>query len=232
VLEKRLIELVLLTATFAAACTPGGDAGSSDSTSTLSEQVTAKGYAVFGHEVRTFRACGAEDPVWAIDSTGTLWTIHQDLAPGQEPYEEVFAVLTGTPGDAPTDGFGADYPASFYVDKLLYAAREGWGCNLELNDFHFRIAGNEPFWTLTISELTAELVRMGYPEETWNDLRTAPNESGFSFSSSERDSGQLDIQISETTCRDTMSGAYHAYSATVTVAGEQLSGCAILGTSR
>ena len=53
------------------------------------------GFAIYGHEVRSFRPCGQDDPLWAIDPSGLIWELHQDLALHLEPYEEVFAIVEG-----------------------------------------------------------------------------------------------------------------------------------------
>jgi uncharacterized membrane protein len=186
---------------------------------------------VFGHEVRTIRPCGAEEAVWAIDSTGLIWEVHQELAPQVEPYEEIFVVVQGHGGDAPTDGFGADYPGSFVVNRVLYAAGEGFGCGLELDSIHYRASGNEPFWTLLVADSAIQLIRMAEESQTWNAIRPVWTESGVTYLGEGGGSTAVEVTISEGPCRDSMSGALFGYHATVVLPGETLDGCALRGAA-
>lgn len=189
-----------------------------------------KGHAVFGHEVRTIRPCGEEDALWAVDSTQLLRELHGELAPGVEPYEEVFVVVRGTLGESAADGFGADYPGSFYVDRVLYAAGEGWGCDLDLSRFQFQLSGNEPFWSLVVTDSTVELNRMDAGLEIWNDAQSETTDDRVKYFAEVDGERAVAVTIWREPCRDSMSGAYHAYSASVMTAGEELLGCAIRGT--
>ncbi len=223
--------LLLITACCSLACSSNDGADSTEASSPPQTGTLLKGHAVFGHEVRTIQPCGENDAVWAIDSTRLLWDLHQELAPGLEPYEEVFVAVQGISGEPPSDGFGADYAGSFYVERVLYAAGEGWGCNLDLSRFQFRLAGNEPFWTLVLTDSTAELSRMDAPGQAWSELEAEATHGGFRYVGGSGGSGPLEVSISEEPCHDVMSGAYHAYSASVAVNGELLTGCAIRGTA-
>lgn len=216
----------------AVAC--GGDSVGEETQSSAPapDRVLLKGHAVFGHEVRTIRPCGEDEAVWAIDSTGLLWDVHGELAFGMEPYEEVFVVVRGSAGNAQLDGFGADYRGSFLVAQVLYAAGEGFGCDLDLHRFHYRLSGNEPFWGLNLTDTTAELSRMGEPELFWSDLREESTETSVSFLAESSVSGVLEVHVSEEPCRDSMSGAFYGYRASVQVPGEELHGCALRGAGR
>ena len=220
----------LLLAFGALAC--GGDADVAETPSDIPavEQAFLKGHAIFGHEVRSIRPCGEDEALWAIDSTQLIWGLFRELAPGMEPYEEVFVVVQGIPGDTPLDGFGADYPGSFNVDRVVYAAVEGWGCDLDLGRFDYRLSGNEPFWTLNLFDDTAELSRIGAPGRTWNDLRMELIEAEIRYSAEDSESGSLVVSLTEEPCRDSMSGAYYGYGATVVLDDDELHGCALRGT--
>jgi len=214
----------------AVACGGGSDLDNTHVADLAVEQVLLKGHAVFGHEVRSIRPCGDDEAVWAIDSTQLLRDLHAELAPGLEPYEEMFVLVRGIVGEAPLEGFGAEYPGSFVVSQVLYAAGEGFGCDLDLNRFSYRLLGNEPFWTLNVVDAMAELSRMGMQGQIWSDLRSETTGTGVTYLSNGSESGTLEISILEEPCRDSMSGAYHGHSAVVSVAGEELSGCAIEGS--
>ena len=212
------------------ACSGDSGADTAQATSIRPTMTVLAGHAVFGHEVRTIRPCGEDSTLWAIDSTQLTWDVHRELSPGLEQYEEVFVVVEGSQADAPLDGFGADYDGAFNVDRVLYGATEGWGCDLDLSRFEFRLAGNEPFWTLVITDSAPELSRMDRPGQVWGEIRIETTETGLTYVGRNGESGSLAVDLSEEPCRDSMSGAYHGYSATVMLGGEELRGCAIRGT--
>ena len=214
-----------------AACGGGSGADTEQSSAPANEQLLLKGHAVFGHEVRTIRPCGGEETLWAIDSTGLLWDLYKELAPGVEPYEEIFVIVLGAAGQAPLDGFGADYTGAFIVERVLYAAGEGFGCDLDLDGFQFRLSGNEPFWNLRISDGGAELDRMGAPSAAWTDVRSQQTEAGIKYMAHHDDAGTLDVSIVAEPCRDSMSGAFYGYRSEVIVSGERLQGCALRGAA-
>ena len=222
----------LLMALGVVACGGGPDVEETPSSDPAAEQVFLKGHAVFGHEVRSIRPCGGDEAVWAVDSTQLLWDLHSELAPGMEPYEEVFVVVLGSASDVPSEGFGAEYPGSFVVRKVLYAAGEGFGCDLDLSRFDFRLSGNEPFWTLSLFDASAELSRMDAPRQSWNDMRLELSEAGIRYVDLGGETGSLEVSIREEPCRDSMSGAFYGHGASVSVAGEELNGCAIQGSRR
>ena len=231
-LRLRCSLLGLIVAAGAVACGGGRDAEETQFSEAVRELDLLRGHAVFGHEVRSLRPCGKDESLWAVDSTQLLWDLHAELAPGIGPYEEIFVVVRGSEGDAPSDGFGAEYPGSFAVKQVLYAAGEGFGCDLDLSRFHYRLSGNEPFWTLSIADATGELSRMDAPGQIWSDLRPDTTGAAITYMSDGSDSDSLEISIREEPCRDSMSGAYHGYRASVVVAGEELIGCAIAGSMR
>ena len=218
-----------LLALCAFACSGGSGAAPARLGDSTGKQLLLKGHAVFGHEVRTIRPCGTDEAVWAIDSTGLMWEVHRELAPHVEPYEEIFVVVQGRSGGAPTDGFGADYPGSFVIDRVLYAAAEGFDCGLDLDSLHYRGSGNEPFWTLLVLGSAIELIRMGEASKTWSDVRSVSTESDIRYIGEANGANPVEVTVSEGPCRDSMSGAFFEYRASVAVSGETLEGCALRG---
>jgi putative lipoprotein len=190
-----------------------------------------RGFAIYGHEVRAFRPCGSKDDVWAIDSSGALWEIHQNLAPGREPYEEVFAIVEGKYGPPPEEGFGADYPRALEVMKVLYVAKEGFRCDLDLSAFCYRAYGNEPFWSVWISSEGIVVKMPGYEDRRWTDIEERTTEEGVQFAA-KGPSGPLWVRIVDGPCHDTMSGAYFAYAARLQIGDEAFMGCALKGTGQ
>jgi putative lipoprotein len=212
----RLIALSAVMALAASACGDGAP-----------ESQIFRGLAVHGNEVRSFRPCGSDEALWAIDPQGVLWQVHNELAPGSEPYEEVFAVVAGRPGPAPTEGFGAEYPGRLDIDEVLYVAREGFGCDTDLSGFDYRAYGNEPFWNVELSAAGLRLNRLGSAAQTWADVREQTIERDVRY---EADGPPIELTLVREPCRDSMSGAYFAMSARLVLDEEELRGCALPGS--
>jgi putative lipoprotein len=216
------LEIGTLIAFFAAAllgasaCAPG-----------VPESQIFRGLAVHGHEVRSFRPCGSDDALWAIDRQHVLWKVHNELVPRREPYEEVFAVVVGRAGPPPPEGFGADYPGRLDVDEVLYVAWEGFGCDTDWGGFEYRAYGNEPFWNVELSPTGLRLNRLGSESRVWIDVREHPNENGVRF---EGDGPPIELTLVCEPCHDSMSGAYFGMSARVVLGAEELRGCALPGS--
>ena len=188
------------------------------------------GLATFGHEVRSFRPCGSEEDLWAIDSSGALWDLHREFAPGLEPYEGVFAVVTGTVGPPPEEGFGADYGESLVVEEVLYAAGEGFGCDSDWSRFSYRAQGNEPFWTLDLSPLSMELHLLGEGTRAWTPTQEDNADEVVRITGQALDGRSIEVTLLREPCRDSMAGAYFGFSAIVRIEGEELTGCGLKGS--
>ncbi len=187
-----------------------------------------RGTVVYGHEVREFRPCGTAGALWVIDRSGLLWQLHQQLAPGQRPYEEIFAVLRGRREPAPAEGFGVGYSGLLRIEAVLYAGVEGLGCTYDWGGFHYRAYGNEPFWNAQMSPAGLRLRRSGQADLEWRELAREPSNGAMRF----RGTGvpRATLSITRSDCRDSMSGAYFALTATLRFGGETLHGCALQGT--
>jgi putative lipoprotein len=186
-----------------------------------------RGIAVHGDEVRSFRPCGSDEALWAIDRQGVLWEVHNELVPHREPYEEVFAVVAGRMGPPPTEGFGADYPGRLDIEEVLYVAWEGFGCDTDWSGFGYRAYGNEPFWNIELSAGGLRLNRLGSESRTWTDVRERTVENGVRF---EGDGPPIELTLVREPCRDSMSGAYFGMTARLMLGAEVLRGCALPGS--
>jgi len=220
---------VMLAVTITCGSREKAETGQSDALESPAPTELVAGFAVYGHEVRSFRPCGEEQPLWAIDRSGLLWEIYEDLAFHNELYEEVFGIVEGRVGPAPETGFGADYAGSIEVKRLLYMAREGFRCNLDLTEFHYRLFGNEPFWTIRISAGEIVLKMPGHDDKTWTDSQKRPLDAGVLYTATSS-AGPIEIRIVDEPCRDSMSGAYFGLSATVDAGGLELRGCVLRGS--
>ena len=113
--------------TIASACGSGERSRVDD----LPKPIVHRGLTVFGHEVRSFKPCGSETSLWAVDSSGLLWDLYTEMTVQDPPYQSVFVTVEGRLSAAPRDGFGADYAGTLFVDEVLYVAREGFGCDFD-----------------------------------------------------------------------------------------------------
>lgn len=74
------------------------------------------GHLVWGHEVRTFTACGTTETGWIIDKTeGELRLLAQTGA--TQPYEKILVEIRGQLGPRLESGFGADFDYSLVVSS-------------------------------------------------------------------------------------------------------------------
>jgi uncharacterized membrane protein len=188
-----------------------------------------RGHYTFGHEVRSFRPCGSSDKTdeaWVIDQTGgRLREAYEELT--SAPYQPIYVEVAGTGGEAPAEGFGADYARSLSVTDLRRAALEGKGCAEELSGFLFRVRGNEPFWNVSIAESGISFSMMD-----------GPRRLEFPYNSAEADvyssalvtvPHRVEVRLEKRDCADSMSGERFSYTATAVYDGKQLSGCAYEG---
>jgi putative lipoprotein len=185
-----------------------------------------RGHALHGHEVRVFRPCGSDDQLWAIDPSGLLWDQYKRLLPDPASGQEIFAVVEALEVPAPEDGFGADYPGALRVESVLYAGLEGPGCDLDWNAFVYRVNGNEPFWSVVVTNGDMRLSRLGAEGRNWAEIGVERIEGGFRYIAG---SNGVELTITSEPCLDSMSGSYYASMGIMRVDGEELHGCALKG---
>ncbi len=193
---------------------------------------TFRGHLVWGHETRSFEACGPGRWGWVVDDTGgDLQTVYEQLT--TEPYQPLFVEVRGSWGPAPSEGFGAAYPEQLTIGELRRAVPEGPGCDEDLAGVRYLARGNEPFWRVEIRGSGIVFSRLGKSEEIVFPS-VAPQggpESRLFASSMEGPGGRrIEIAITERRCVDSMSGALFALTARVTLDGERLQGCAVEGS--
>jgi len=203
---------------------PAGSEGLSPSS------VVLRGYARRGDQVREFTPCDSMQAVWVVDSSQALWTPYRELAPDPADTTGLFAVVEGRVGPtAPVPGSGAGHARTLIVDRVLYVAREGYGCAAPWDRFAFRAFGNEPFWSLTILGDSVTLIRPGEEERIWHGAERTSAPDGLLVTSGNPASGGVTAHLTTAPCRDTMAGSYFGYSAVVRIDGDSLTGCALQG---
>ena len=187
--------------------------------------VRVRGNIVIGHEVRALTECDTENEIWLTDRTGgDLSTVYEGLATG--PYEPIFMALEGRRDPVPETGFGADYESAFAVRQVIRAEREGFGCALDLTGFMYRASGNEPSWQLTVQHEAVSFVSMSAGTLRFDDpVMTTDGESVLVRVADE----ELEVEIGDARCTDSMSGSVYALTAVVRVDGAAYRGCAVEG---
>jgi putative lipoprotein len=164
-----------------------------------------------------------------VDGSGRLWGLHAELAPGLEPYEEVFAVVRGANGPPPAEGFGSDYPGQIRIDELLYVAGEGLGCDFDWPRFAYRAQGNEPFWWAEVAPAGLRVGLLGEKERSWPTVRESGAAAKTLFLAEGGPGEAATLSLLREPCRDSMSGAYYALSAVLALGERELRGCALPG---
>ena len=194
------------------------------------EIVTLSGHLVWGHEVRSFVACGASEEMWVVDGTGReVRRVYEARA--SIPYQKIFVEVRGVAGPAPESGFGAEYDGALRVAEVRRAEAEGHGCGEDPAGLDFRASGVEPFWSLIIGRSGLRLTRLdsaGTAEWPYTAaMRDGPVTRYHSVGEGE---DSIEVVISETRCIDAMSGSLFAFSVEVRLPGEALRGCGMAGS--
>ncbi len=86
------------------------------------------GWVTLGHEVREFRPCDGEAPLWLRGDSpalGEILAAHRAALPGAPPYATLFMTLVGSEVAQPGEGFGAGYAGSFRAARLVRTAPRG-----------------------------------------------------------------------------------------------------------
>lgn len=187
-----------------------------------------RGHYLFAHEVRALRPCGEDEDVWVIDRSGILAREFQQLV-GISPQDvRISVIATGSKGPAPDDGFGGDYPGSVTIDEVIYAAREGFGCEFDLTGFIFRANGNEPFWMVEILPAGMRFSQPGGPEVFWPEVSAKRQGDLLVFHGTGADKAAT-LTIEPGPGYDDMSGSYFHHRARFEWNGTMFEGPAMRG---
>jgi uncharacterized membrane protein len=209
---------------------PADKSAETGTSAPINDITIVRGHYVFGHEVRSFRPCGEDETLWVVDGTDLLRDLHTELAPKTTPYAEIFVVAAGRIGPSPADGFGADYPGALSIEKVIYAAFEGFGCDFDWGNFTYRAQGNEPFWMVDVLPSEMRFARPGHDDQTWTHVRKDQTDDAVIFHAIGEDRSTIQLVIETGPSRDTMSGAYYGLSARLILDGKTFTGSALQGS--
>ncbi len=92
------------------------------------------GWVTIGHEVRSFVPCSQARALWLPGNSPALNEVvaaYRKALPGPMPYTPLFMTLSGKIAAPISDGFGADYEASFFTTQLVRVFPQG-NCKSDL----------------------------------------------------------------------------------------------------
>lgn len=192
-----------------------------------------RGTLIFGDSVRAFTPCGETRALWVEDQTqGVLGKIHAELA--GDGGSGVYVELRGLVEAAPAAKAALGYDGLLRATELVRATpmRESRACDDSLLGLQYRAGGNEPFWSVEIGQQGIVFRQPEEPNLVYFSPVLPQVEAGrLIFSSLSRDADQqrIAIALEPKPCRDSMSGAYTSWTATVEFGGRTLHGCAMQG---
>ncbi len=184
------------------------------------------GYLIWGHENHSFKSCSGDREGWAIDSIRqqSLADLYAEFA--SEPYEPVFVDIEARWLGQQSGGFGEQFDDSIEITDVYRAEREGWGCDLDVDDVIFLGIGHEPSWRL---EVRPDGARLTAPDAAapmvWQGDGQLSNQQ-FEF---ETEGVTISISYLKIPCRDSMSGSFFSHQAEFRIGQSGSKGCAVPG---
>ncbi len=88
----------------------------------LADDGIRSGWFTFGHEVRSYLPCGADEELWVLGQSPALSDIrstYSGMLQNAHNYAPLFMILAGQVVDPPDEGFGASYDSAFFAERLL-----------------------------------------------------------------------------------------------------------------
>ena len=195
----------------------------------LKPVVRLAGRLVYGHEARELETCDG-GRYWVTDATGGDLRQTYEASIGAA-YESRFVEIMALRLPTPDAAFAAPYNEQLRVTDLLRLETEGPGCSLDLGGARFRASGVEPFWNLDVNTDTLHLSRLGHTPRTF-PVSAIENNAATRVWRAESEGDTLTLTLENTRCTNPMSGSQFAYAANVRLAGETLSGCALMPLPR
>lgn len=190
-----------------------------------------RGIATFTAERSTFHPCGEQGELSLVDQTDGVLTRTFAGEKDANGADQALKLYIEAYGERATDAPAAGVAGTFVLEEALYAAPEGQtrGCDSPGQDYIVAARGNEPFWSVEVTE-AALLWRQ--PEEPKEISIAAPqtqdSEGAVSYAAANGDH-KIEVLIEAQACQDDMSGEYFAYAARATLNGKQFTGCARIG---
>ncbi len=181
----------------------------------------------------TFRDCRYPDSVYIVnDASGKLKAQFEKIFPASNVYGSIVAMVKGTLIPTVEQKFKDKYPSTLKISEVIQVDKKNFRNTCVPYDFW--AFGNEPNWTMQISEKEGIIELFDSSEgKNYSFFRNDPKtDSGgivySSFNTIRKYS--IDIKIKKEKCSDTMSDTEYDYSVTAVITGgKQFTGCAIKG---
>jgi uncharacterized membrane protein len=183
-----------------------------------------RGVVTLTAQTRSFRLCGSNVDLTLTDQLdGALDTAYMELG-GKPMYAEVY----GERGEAQP---GSVAPNSFNVEDLLYAngSNVATACASPLGRYELLARGNDPTWSVEISQDTLLFRQTGAPTQIeFTGAETADAEGTVTYRAGV-DKYVLELTVAQRACHDTAANEYYAYTATARLNKLTFNGCARVG---
>ena len=128
------------------------------------------------------------------------------------------------------DGWGRNVegnPEFVSIDRIY---TEGPGCDeKDLGLALFRAKGNEPFWSIDVTPSGVILQRPDHETRTAEYQPLEKSADGVRHFAGDTPEGKLELTLTPGKCSDGMSDTVYGWTATASINGEQLKGCAYSG---
>ncbi len=186
-----------------------------------------RGRIALEDERARFQACDEATEWPVVDPTDVLRVTFANEPKPLELYVEMY----GERADVLANAAGSAPQAAFVVEEVLYAApaSEARGCAEPAPTYVVAARGNEPFWSIEVANDQLTWRQPDAPQELVFDALDAESAEGTVGYQGSADGHSIEVFVTAEPCRDSMSGAYFAYSARATFDDKQLTGCARIG---
>jgi uncharacterized membrane protein len=176
-----------------------------------------RGIVTLTDATRLFRACGSNGDSKLTDQTdGLLDRVYAELS-SKPMYVEAY-------GERAVNG-------DFVMEEMLYATSSGIDtrCAAQTTRFELLARGNEPTWSVEITQDAMVLKQTGAPTEIrFTEVDTADAEGTVTYRAGV-DKHVLELTVTQQACHDAASGEYFGYAATAKLDKQTFNGCARVG---
>jgi uncharacterized membrane protein len=188
-----------------------------------------RGTLSLASEQATFQPCGEAAALWVIDQTdGVLRQTFASESTPLELYVEAHGERTSVPDDLAA---ARAYPGAFILEEVLYAMppAEAQGCKEPTPSYIVAARGNEPFWAVEVNSDTMIWRQPDGLKEVVIQTPQSQDSEGTVGYTGTGGGHTLELFVDAQPCRDSMSGAFFAYSARAIFDGREFKGCARIG---
>lgn len=203
------------------------DAAPANDTAAESGLSIKRGIARVAGNHSVFQACDDKTDLFLVDEGDD--TLAQMFAEGMKTaYVEVYGERAPVPDDLPA---ARNHAGIFVLEQLLYAGTPGedGGCVVPAAESVVTARGNEPFWTVQVTDTKAIWKQQeGAQEIVLDALQSQDAEGAVSYRASTA-GHQLELLIDAQPCRDLVSDEYFAFAARAVLDGKEFKGCARVG---